>query len=429
MTLVGKEVPKYDGLGHVTGTTIFHDDVFVPGTLICKGLRSPVSRGKIVKLDTSAAEKLPGVYAVLTAKDVPFNAYSGDWPVFAEEDVKFKGEMIAAVAAVDEDTALEAVSLIKLEIEEQTPIFDPREAMKSDAPKIKPAGNVLMFGEKEHYLTNYGNVDQGFKEADTIIEAEYFYPTGEHNPMETQVSLAIPHANGSLTVYTSSQCLYLHLAQLCGVLKMPFSKVNYIGATVGGGFGGKNDMHADPVAALLALKTGRPVKWRWTREEELTCSTVRGAWIMKLKDGVKKDGQIVARMLESTLDGGAYISFNPYATTKHAYFAIGPYYIPNVKVITRCVYTNKVPSSSMRGFGVTPCAFAIEVHMDKIARQLGLDPFEVRMKNALRKGEPTHTGSVPDSVAAIEVMQKLAEGTGIRLSPEYAAMKSDERRA
>jgi CO/xanthine dehydrogenase Mo-binding subunit len=428
MTLVGERVPKYDGLGHVTGTTMYVDDHYIPGTLICKGLRSPVSRGKIKRLDTSLAEKLPGVAAVITAKDVPFNAYAGDWPVFPEEDICFKGQLLAAVAAVDEDTALEAISLIKIEIEEETPIFDVREAMKPGAPKIRPDGNLLKFGERDYYFTNQGDVEAGFKEADFVLEEEYFYPVAEHTPMEPQVSLAVPHPNGSLTVYTTSQCLYFHIGQLCAVLKLPFSKLNYVGATVGGGFGGKNDLHADPVTALLALKTGKPVKWRWTREEELNCSTVRGAWLMRIKDGVKNNGRIVAREMESTLDGGAYLSFNPYATTKHAYYAVGPYYIPNVRVITRCVFTNKVPSSSMRGFGVTPCSYAVEVHMEKIARKLGMDPFEFRMINALRKGEPTHTGSIPDSVAAIEVMQKLAESAGIKLPDKLMSMKSDERR-
>lgn len=429
MSLVSKPIPKYDGLAHVTGTTKYVDDHFIPGTLICKGLRSEVSRGKIIKLDTSAAEKLPGVAAVITAKDVPHNAYAGDWPVFPEKNILFKGQLLAAVAAVDKDTAQEAVNLIKVEIEEEPPVFDVREAMKPNAPQIRPDGNVLKFGDKDYYLTYHGDIEAGFKEADFIVEDEYFYPVAEHTPLEPQASLAVPHPDGRLTIYSTSQCPFFHIGQLCAVLQMPLSKVNYVGSNVGGGFGSKNDLHADPVTALLALKTGKPVKWRWTREEELNCSTVRGAWLMRIKDGVKKDGKIVAREMESILDGGAYLSFNPYATTKHAYFAVGPYYIPNVKLITRCVFTNKVPSSSMRGFGVTPCSFAVEVHMEKIARKLGMDPFEFRMINALRKGEPTHTGSIPDSVAAVEVLQKLAETAGIKLPDRLKSMSSNEGRS
>jgi len=428
MAMVGKGVPKMDGLGHVTGTTKYVDDVYVKDTLICKGFRSPVAKGKIRNIDISKAQNLPGVFAVLTYKDVPCNAYAGDWPVFAEEEICFRGQLLAAVAAIDEDTAQEAVSLIEADIEEQTPYFDPRETIKPGAPLVKAAGNVLKFGDDDEMVIHLGDVEEGFKQADYIVEGEYYYPAAEHSPLETQTSLAVPSPDGKLNVYTTSQCLYWHLNQLVAVLNLPMAKVNMIGATVGGGFGGKNDLHADPVTALLALKTMRPVKWRWTREEELTCSTERGAWIVKFKDGVTKDGRIIARSMDDIMDGGAFASFNLYAAKKHAYFSAGPYYIPNVLTRVTCAFTNKVPSSSMRGFGLTGCAFAQEVQMEKIAKTVGMDSYEIRLINALRKGEPTHTGSVPDSVAAIEVVQKLAANNGIKLGKKFTDMSSDERR-
>jgi CO/xanthine dehydrogenase Mo-binding subunit len=428
MTMVGKSIPKIDGLGHVTGTTPYVDDVFVKDTLICKGFRSPVAKGKIKNIDISKAQNLSGVFAVLTCKDVPCNRYSGDWPVFAEEEVCFRGQLIAAVAAVDEDTAQEAVSLIEADIEEETPYFDPRETIKPGSPLIKAAGNVLKFGEADEKVIHLGDVEEGFRQADYIVENEYYYPVAEHSPLEPQTSLAVPTPEGKLNIYTTSQCLYYHLNSLIEVLQLPMSKVNLVGGTVGGGFGGKNDLHADPVTALLALKTMRPVKWRWTREEELTCSTVRGAWIMKIKDGVTKDGRIIARYMDDLVDGGAFASLNLYASKKHAYFCAGPYYIPNIKVRVRCAFTNKVPSSSMRGFGLTGCAFAQEVQMEKIAKTVGMDSYEIRLINALRKGEPTHTGSVPDSVAAVEVLQKLAANMGVKLGKKFALMSSDERR-
>jgi len=428
MTMVGKGIPKYDGIGHVTGTTKYVNDYYVPGTLICKGLRSPVAKGRVKSIDTSEAEKLPGVYAVITAKDIPHNVFGGNQPVIAE-NIRFKGELIAAVAAIDEDTAQKAVSLIKADIEEETPVFDPIEAMKPDAPKVRPEGNVLMFGDKDYYLVRCGNVEEGFKEADVIVESEYVFPAADQTPLETQTSLAIPHPNGSLTVYTTSQCLYGHLTELCNILQMPFSKVNYVGGTIGGGFGAKNDLHADPVVAVLALKTGKPVKWVWTREEELTVSSIRGGWIMKIKDGVKKDGRIVARQMECILDGGAYLGFNEYATTKHAFYCVGPYYIPNVEVKTRCVFTNKPLAGPMRGFALTGCAFAADVHIQKDAEAIGMDPFRIRMINALRKGEPIHANSVPPSLSAIEVMQKIAEEAGVKLSDDLLAMSSEGRRA
>jgi CO/xanthine dehydrogenase Mo-binding subunit len=426
LSTVGQSVLRYDGLDHVTGSTRYVDDIVIPGTLICKGLRSPVAKGRIIKIDTSAAENLPGVFGVVTAKDVPSNVYGGDQPVFAE-NIRFKGELIAAVAAVDEDTAREAVRLIKVDIAEEPPVLDPLEALKPGAPKVRPDGNFFEFGGKPYRKIRFGKAEEAFKEADFLVEDEYYYPAAEHTPLETQTSLAVPHANGNLEVFTTSQCLYFHLGGLCGVLQLPMNKIKYWGGTIGGGFGGKNDLHADPVTAILALKTGKPVKWRWAREEELSSSTVRGAWKIKIKDGVKKNGRIIARQIDSMIDGGAYISFIPYVVDKHAFLCTGPYFIPNVAVKVYVVFTNKQPSSSMRGFGITPCSFAVELQMDKIAQELSMDPFEIRFINALRQGEPIATGSVPDSVSAIEIMKVLAKKAGVELPERLNAMTSAER--
>lgn len=428
MDKVGKSYPKYDGLDHVTGQTKFVNDVVIPGTLVCKALKSPVNKGKVKTLDTSKAEKLPGVHGVITSEDVPHNVYDGDKPVLTR-DIKYKGELIAAVAAEDKDTAEKAIELIDLEIEEQTAVLDPLEALKKDAPKVKPEGNVHMFGDRDYYLVKQGNIEKGFEEADVIEEHEYYYPPADQSPMETQTSLAVPHPNGKLTVYTTSQCLYTHLPDLCEILQMPFGKVNYVGGTVGGGFGGKNDLHADPVVALLALKTGKPVKWVWTREEELKSSTIRGAWYMRIKDGIRKDGRILAREMVSILDGGAYIGFNPYACEKHASFANGPYHIPNVINKAKCVFTNKQMAAPMRGFAITPCSFASEVQIERDAKAIGMDPFRIRMVNALRKGESVPTGSVPGSICGIEIMQQIAEKTGVELSDDLLKMASEERRS
>jgi CO/xanthine dehydrogenase Mo-binding subunit len=206
-----------------------------------------------------------------------------------------------------------------------------------------------------------------------------------------------------------------------------FNDINYVGGTVGGGFGAKNDIHADHVAAVLALKTGRPCKWRWTREEDLLYSTFRGAWRITIKDGVKKDGRIVARKIRSIRDAGAYTSFNSYVVDKHCFLATGPYFVPNVYIQGYCVYTNKPPASSMRGFGITPAAFATEVQIAKIAAELGMNPWEIRFINAYRKGDMTPTRRVVNSVALIEVMQKLAEKAGIDLPENLTTMTSAER--
>lgn len=428
MEVIGKSVPKYDGINHVTGATPFVDDVIVKNTLVCKGFRSPVSRGIIRSLDVSEAEKLPGVAAVATWKDVPYNYMDGDWPVFAEKELNFKGQLIAAVAAVDEDTAQKAVSLIRADIEELPALFDLREADKPDAPRIKPDGNMLKFGDKTECVIELGDVEQGFAMADRIISHEYFYQEAEHAPMETQTSLAVPRPDGGLDVYTCTQDMHLNLGSLSAILRLPLAKVNFVGGVVGGGFGGKNDLHVDPITAVLALKCGRPVKWRFTRDEELGCTTVRGAWFMKITDGVMNDGRIVARQMEELQDGGAFMALNLYCASKHAYFCVGPYYIPNTKVIVRSAFTNKAPSSSMRGFGLTACSFATETQMEHLAEELGIDIFEIRLKNAFREGEPSHTGSIPDVAAAIEVLQKLAEISGQTLSEPYGRLRSADRR-
>jgi len=299
--------------------------------------------------------------------------------------------------------------------------------MKPGAPKVRPEGNLFMFGDKPFREIVSGNIEAGFKEADEIIEAEYVEPSFEHAALETQCSVAVPEANGKLTIYTVSQCPWFHIGPLCGVLKMPMNKVRYIGGTIGGGFGGKNDIHADHVTALLALKTGRPVKWRWTREEELLYSTHRGAWHIHFKDGVKKNGRIVARQVRSIRDSGAYTSLNPYGVEIHCLVVNGPYYIPNVRIEGSLVYTNKPLSMSMRGFSINEANYATELQMNRIAEAIGMDPWEIRFINAYRNGDKMPVGKVLDSVALVEVMQALAQKAGVDLPAKLRAMTSTKR--
>ena len=429
LKIVGQREKRYDGLAHITGETRFVDDVIIPGMLAVKVLRSPVVKGKVKKLDTAAAERGAGVAAVITAKDVPHNAFGPmvpDQPVLAQE-IRYRGEPIAAVAAVDEDTAMEAVARIKVDIEEEEGVIDPLEAMKPEAPKIRPEGNLYMFSDKPFREIISGNAEAGFKEADEIVETEYVESSFEHTALETQCSVAVPEANGKLTIYTVSQDPWQHIVILCSILKMPMSKVRYIGGTVGGGFGGKNDIHVDHVTALLALKTGRPLKWRWTRGEELLYSTHRGAWHIKFKDGVKKDGRIVARQFKTIRDSGAYTSLNPVGVELNCLTATGPYYIPNVRIEGYLVYTNKPMSMSMRGFAINEANYATEVQMNRLAEAIGMDPWEIRFINAYRNGDKMPVGKVLDSVALVEVMQALAQKAGVDLPARLKAMTSARR--
>lgn len=445
--VVGQRKRRYDGLAHVTGATRFVDDVFHPGTLTVKVLRSPAHKGRVRRLDTAAALSLPGVAAVITYEDVPNNAFGlvPDQPVLAET-VRYRGQPIAAVAARDERTASRAVDRIRVEVDEEEPVFDPLEAMKPEAPLVRPEGNCYLFGKHPCRRVVFGDAQAGFNEADHIVEGTYCTRPVEHAPMETQVSLAVPEGRGRLTVYTVSQSLLFHQGMLSSILNMDKDRLRVAGlaesplyggqdrvqvtfrsGTVGGGFGGKADIHADHVTALLALKTGRPVKWRWTREEENLYSTHRGAWHIRIKDGVKRNGRIVARQVTSIRDAGAYSALNTYVVEKHCFMVSGPYFIPNVTVEGYCVYTNKPPASSMRGFGVFPATFACEMQMNRIAEELKIDPWELRFLNAYRNGDPTPTQRVLDSVYLIETMQACAEKAGIRLPERLAAMTSEPR--
>jgi CO/xanthine dehydrogenase Mo-binding subunit len=450
LKVVGKSVPRYGGLNQVTGAARYVDDWFVPGTLTVKALRSPVYKGRIIRLDTSKAEKLPGVFGVVTAKDVPCNSYGFltlDQPVMVEENIRYQGEPIAAVAAQDADIAMEALELIELEIEEQTPVFDVLEAMKPEAPKVRPEGNILNIAGRDCRRIILGDVEKGFAAADEIVENEYLFPSQEHAIIEPQACLAVPESDSRLTLYTMTQGLYFHLKQMYRVLgqgkdvsdrwservqytfrgKMGYCDIRYIGGLVGGGFGGKSDFHADPITALLALKTGRPCKWRWTREEETLYSSRHSPWIMTIKDGVMRDGRIIARHTKSIHDAGAHTGFSSYVVDKHCFYMAGPYFIPNMLVEGYVVYTNRTPTGAIRGFGVTPSTFATEIQMNKLAERIGMDPWEIRFVNAIRNGDQLATRSKVRNVYMAETMQNLAEWVGVELAEKYAKATSDPR--
>ena len=424
---VGQRMPRYDSLGHVTGKTQFVDDITLPGMLTIKVRRSPVARAKILNIDTTEAKKCPGVYAVATAKDVPHNlcGFYGDHPVLAENEIRFRGQVIAAVAAIDEDAAMEALSKVKIDLEELTPIFDPREAMKPDSEQIRPEGNLWEFepGMRVRQLRK-GDIEKGFAQADVIVEGDYSTCVGEHAMLAPCCSIGDIDERGRLVIYTASQAPSLHATMIAGTLGLPLNKLNMVGGTVGGGFGGRNDPVADHLVGLLAMMTQKPCKWRWTREEEMVCSQMRGAWQFHIKDGVTKDGKIVARQIEEIHDTGAYGGFGPYAVDKSVFTITGPYDVPNVHINGYCVFTNKQVATSMRGFGINIGQFAMEAHMDKIAETLNMSPWELRFKNAWKEGTLSSTQQEMHAVGLIETLQATAKLAGEKLSPELLAMSS-----
>jgi CO/xanthine dehydrogenase Mo-binding subunit len=434
---VGARLPRYDGIGHVTGRTVFVDDVRVPGTLWVKALRSPHHRARIISLDPSPAARVPGVRAVVTWQDVPLLEYGhlaalgipADEPLLAKDEVRYLGQPIAVVAAESEDAAQAGTEAIAIAYEEQEPLFDVRRAFDPDAPQIHPWGNWYPHfeGELDRRQIRKGDIERAFDQADTIVQGVYRPAAIEHAPLETQVCLAVPEPDGRLTIYSCTQALYFSMGVVAAHLQQPLNRFKFVGGTVGGGFGGKVDTATETMCALLALEAGRPVKWRWTREEEFLCSSTRAPWHMEIADAVTKDGWILGRKMLTLHDSGAYARFSPYGLTKHSFHHTGAYTIPNLHFDGYVVFTNRVPTTAMRGFGVTSVSFATETHMSRIADVLGLDPYEIRLKNANRIGDTSPNKIVYTDPSTVPTIQAIAEATGHELSAEYRTMTTAPR--
>ena len=438
LNVVGQSVLRRDGLAHVTGKTVYIDDLNFPDMLYLKMVRSPLPHALIKGVDFSEAEKVPGFVRAFTYKDIPKNIYTilcligvgpDEEPVLAEDKVLYQGEQIAAIVAETEQAAMEAVSKVRLDLEELPAVLDVEEALKPGVPILKPWGTNYFVYEGHHCRrVRLGDVEKGFAEADFIIEERYSTKPIEHAPTETTGCVARPEADGRVTVFTNTQALFFSLDNTALILQVPFQKLHFVGGTVGGGFGGKVDVIVEPIATLAAMKTNRPVKYVYTREEEMRVSSSRSAWRMFFKDGVMKDGRIVARKITTYADAGAYNRHTPYAVTKHAANIAGPYRIPNVSIDAHCVYTNHQPGSAMRGFGVTPASFALELQMEKIAQTVGLDSWSVRFINAYKNGDMKPHQKVVEDATLIEVMQKAAEMVGHELPEAYKQMSSWDRK-
>ena len=437
MKAVGARVPRYDGVAHATGRTQFVDDVRVPGTLWVKALRSPSHHADITRLDITPATSMKGVRAVITADDVPLLEYGhlsalgipADEPLLAKHDVRYKGQPIAVVAADDEETAQAAVDAIGLDLSEKPALFDLRKAFDTDAPRIHQWGNWYPHfeGEMDRRQIRKGNVEEAFDKADVIVQGVYRPAAIEHVPLETQVCLVVPEANGRLTIYSCTQALYFSMGVVAAHLGLSLNQLKFVGGTVGGGFGGKVDTATETICALLSQKSGRPVKWRWTREEEFLCSSTRAPWHMEIADAVTKDGWILGRKMLTLHDSGAYSRFSPYGLTKHSFHHTGAYSIPNLEFDGYVVYTNRVPTTAMRGFGVTSVSFATETHLSRIAHELGIDPFELRLKNANRIGDTSPNQIAYTDPSTVPTILAIADALDHDLAPAYRAMTRDPR--
>jgi 4-hydroxybenzoyl-CoA reductase subunit alpha len=383
-TIVGRPVRKVDGLAKCAGQTKFADDLFFPRMLYCKIHRAHVPHARIISVDVSKALALPGVIAVLTGKDLPIPfgilPVSQDEHALCTDRVRFVGDPVAAVAAVDEDTAFDAMNAITVTYEPLEPVFSMFEAAEGKAPRLHEYGDEGNIHKK--VALEFGDVAKGFEEADEIFDDTFFYEGNTHLPMEQHAAVALPEPDGKLTLYSSTQTPhYVHRA-LAKVLERPPSRIRVIACPNGGGFGGKSDpFNHEIVVAALALKTGRPVKVSLTREEVFYCHRGRHPVLMKARTGVKKDGSITALHFQSYLDGGGYGSYGVASTYYTGALQTVTYPIAHYRFDGARFFTNKPPCGPKRGHGTPQPRFALEVQLDKIAERLKLNPADLRLRH------------------------------------------------
>ncbi len=415
LSVIGKPLPKVDALQKVAGETVYADDFFLPRMLYGKLLRSVYPHARIQHVDTSRAEQLPGVLAVITGKDLPIKY--GIMPSTQDEEAlcvdrtRFVGDPVAAVAAIDEETAERALDLIDIAYEPLAPIMSIREALDEKLPQIHDYAdqhNIHKFVSLE-----FGDLAAGFKAADYTREDTFFYEGNTHLPMEEHAAVAQYSADGKLTLWSSTQTPhYVHRA-LEKALQMPRAHIRVIASPVGGGFGGKTDPFShEIVACKLSMVTGRPVKITLTREEVFYTHRGRHPVLMWVKSGVKRDGQITALHFKTILDGGAYGSYGIASTYYTGALQTVTYQIPAYKFEGARVFTNKPPCGPKRGHGTPQPRFALEVHLDKIAHDLGLDPADMRKKYVVQDGTKTVNHLTITSCGLSDCIDRVVEESG-----------------
>ncbi|MDP2931543.1 MAG: xanthine dehydrogenase family protein molybdopterin-binding subunit [Chloroflexota bacterium] len=428
-SVVGKSPIRLDALDKVTGEAKYCTDIKVPGMLYAKVLRSPYPHARIISIDTSKAEALPGVRAVVTGKDAPEKRYGGyirDQHALCKFIVRHVGDAVAGVAADTLEIAERAVDLIDVKYEQLPAVYDLEEAwgtsppavVHPDLPKYEKfvAQGLYIHLDNDrpnvahHHRVYHGDVEKGFKEADHIFESKFVVPRIQHVPFEPHICIIKPESNGSLTIWAGRQSIFRIKGHFCAAFNLPPSKVRVISSFyVGGGFGNKAMLRAEPVIALLAMKTKRPVRHAFTRDEMYTAGGTRIPMVVFIKDGVKKDGTIVAREMRVLLGIGGYADSGVLVCRNSSFGAIGTYKVPNMKLDSYAVYNNEPVVTPFRGFGSSQWIFAIESHMDMMAEKLGMDAVELRRKNVQREGDENGNGEIAHSHGARECLDKVAE--------------------
>ncbi|MDR1766310.1 MAG: xanthine dehydrogenase family protein molybdopterin-binding subunit [Lachnospiraceae bacterium] len=429
LKLIGNPVPRHDALAKAKGEQLYSDDWVMPNMLYGKVLRSKYPAAILRGIDTSKAEALPGVHAVLTAKDVPHNediskfgqmrdvggGFEGLYKVLATGKIRSKSEAIALVAAETEELCEEACKLIEVDYEPTEGVYDPREALKDGAYLVssEDASNRIMRSKIE-----CGDIDAAWAQCDAIVEGDYFTTPHEHAYIETEGGMGWLDENGVITLRVGVQVLE-HYRTVAKIMGLQHTKVRNMSVPMGGGFGGKEDITVETYLALLVTKTRRPVKMIWSREESLETHAKRHPEYLHYKTGATKDGKILAQEVSIVMDGGSYTYLTPWVQMYSTYAAAGPYNTPNVSIVSESAFTNNTFSSANRGFGGPQVNFAHERQMDKLAQKLGLSPVELRRRNLMHNGDPLPTGFIPQGHNALpELLEKVDKALNASPKPE-----------
>jgi xanthine dehydrogenase D subunit len=401
---VGESARRPDGTLKVKGEFAYSSDLWAEGMLWGCTVRSPHPRARIRSIETAAALAMTGVMAVLTSEDVPGRKTYGleipDQPVLAWEDVRYQGEPVALVAADHPETARRAADRVAVDYEELDPLVDPEAAMADDAPPLHPKGNVL-----RHIRIRHGDQDAS---AEVVVTGEYEVGMQDQAFLGPESGLAVPDGEGGVDLYVSTQWLHVDRDQLAASLDLPPEQVRITLAGVGGAFGAREDLSMQIHACLLALRTGRPVKILYSREESFFGHVHRHPARLAYEHGATRDGRLVYVKARIVLDGGAYASSSTAVCSNAACFAAGPYQVPSATIDSYVVYTDNPPCGAMRGFGAVQTCFAYETQMDRLAEALGMDPVELRRRNAMDTGSRLPTGQAVEGAAPVaELLRRL----------------------
>lgn len=388
-SVVGKSVQRVDGREKVTGSTLYAGDIDLQGALTLKVLRSQVAHANVKGFDLTEAMKVPGVVRIFTYKDIPGeNSYGiivKDQSALTDK-VRFKGDALALVAAEDEASAQKALGLIKVDLEELTPVYDVWSAMKEDAPAIHEKGNIQLISKIKK-----GDVNSALNHAEVVISRRYTTQKIEHCAIETEAGVAFMDED-VLVIKVCTQNPHYDRKDVARVLGLPMNKVRIIQMATGGGFGGKLDISLQCYLGLAALKLRRPVKMSYDRQESFIATSKRHPFFIDYTTAADKEGKLLAVKVKVVGDTGAYASYGPATLIRAAVHSSGPYEVPNADIEALCVYTNNPFSGAMRGFGTPQMAFASESQMDIVAQALKISPLEIRRRNIVHNGSITATG-------------------------------------